>query len=60
MVVGGAATILLALRRFLQARAQINRDVYRTGMGVLLALSLLSVGAAVTLAVDIGLSSQSF
>ncbi len=60
MVVGGAATILLALRRFLQARAQINRDVYRAGIGVLLALSLLSVGAAVTLAVDIGLSSQSF
>jgi len=59
MVAGGAVTILLALRRFLQARAQIDRGDYRAGVGVLLALSLLSVAAAVTLAVYIGLSSQS-
>jgi putative membrane protein len=59
MVVGGAATILLALRRFLQTRAQIDRGDYRQGIGVLVALGLLSVAAAVSLAVYIGLSSQS-
>jgi len=59
MVAAGAATILLALMRFLQARAQIDRGNYRAGIGALLALSLLSVGAAITLAIYIGLSSQS-
>lgn len=59
MVVGGATTILLALRRFLQARAQIDRGDYRAGVTTLLALGLLSVGAAVSLAVYIGLSGSS-
>lgn len=59
MVAGGAATILLALIRFLQSRAQIDRGDYRAGIGPLLALSLISVAAAITLAVYIGLSSQS-
>lgn len=59
MVVGGAATILLALRRFLTARAQIDRGDYRAGVASLLVLGGLSAAAAVGLAVYIGLSSSS-
>lgn len=59
MVVGGAATILVALRRFLQARAHIDRGDYRAGVAALMVLGLLSIGAATGLAVYIGLSSSS-
>lgn len=58
MVAGGAATILVAVRRFLQARAQIERGDYRAGAASLVALGLLSASAAIGLALYIGLSSQ--
>jgi len=58
LVLVGAATILLALRRFVKTRAQIDRGGYRNGVAALLLLGLLSVAAAVILAAYIGLSSS--
>ena len=59
IVAGGAATILLALRRFLVGRAEIERGDYHSAPAALVVLSLLSVLAAVSLAVYIGVSSPS-
>ena len=58
LVLVGAATIQLALRRFLTTRMQIDRGEYGTGITALLVLSLLSVAAAVALAVYIGLAGS--
>lgn len=58
IVVVGGGTVAIAVRRFLRARAGIERGEYSAAAGSLVALSALVVLAAVILAVYVGVSGQ--
>lgn len=58
LILAGGATIVLSLWRYLRTRDEIEQGRYRSSVAALLALALVTIAAAVVLAIYLGVTSQ--